>query len=83
MLRKHDQVLDIDDAISEGCRADVTQGVVFAPVVNHYAHIRRVNNSIAIEVNDRKDWGLPYVLATDSAGSGGFIVAKIKQQAIR
>ncbi len=55
MLSKDNQVLDIDYAISPGHRADVTQGIVFTPVVNHNAHVGRIDNAITVEVNDWAD----------------------------
>ncbi len=51
VLCKYNEVLDIDDAISEGCGANIAQGVVFTPVVNHDTHIRNIDNPVAIEVN--------------------------------
>ncbi len=50
MLSKDNQVLDINDAVAERCRANITQGIVLAPVVNHYAHIVSIYNSVAIKV---------------------------------
>jgi hypothetical protein len=52
MLSKDYQVLDIYYAITPGHRANITQGLIRAPVVNHYAHVCTVNNSVTVEVND-------------------------------
>ena len=55
MLRKDDQVLDVDNAVAPGHRADITQRLVCAPKIHHDTHVGRVHNSIAIKVNDRID----------------------------
>ena len=55
MLSQHDHVLCIHDAVTPGHWADITQGVVFAPVVNHYAHVGAIDNSVTVQVNYRHD----------------------------
>ncbi len=59
ILSKDHQILDIDDAVAERCRANVTQRVVLTPVVNHDAHVCGVDNSVAVKVNDWNDRRLP------------------------
>jgi hypothetical protein len=71
MLCNDDQILDINDTVTQRCWANITQRIVFAPVVHDYAHVGSVDYSVAVQVNDRKDWRLPYVIATDSAGPAG------------
>ena len=71
VLRENDQVLDIDYAVTPGHRANIVQWLVRTPIINHYAHIGRVDNSVAVKVNDGDDWRLPYVIATEPAGPPG------------
>lgn len=60
MLSEGDQILDIDSAAARHW-ASVTQGVIFAPVVNRDAHARDVNNRVAVEASHRDDGRLPDV----------------------
>jgi hypothetical protein len=68
-IRKDDQVLDIYYAVTPGHRANITQWLARAPVVNHDAHINGVNDFIAVEVNDGDDWRLPYIPTIKWAGA--------------
>ena len=52
MLRKDDKVLGIYYTVSERCRANIAQCLVRALVVNYYAHVVRINDSISIKVDD-------------------------------
>ncbi|MHC4542400.1 MAG: site-specific integrase [Planctomycetota bacterium] len=53
---------NIDDTVTPGHRANVTQGVIFSPVVHHDAQVGRVNNSVAVKVNNRNDGRLPNIV---------------------
>ncbi len=51
MLGKDYQVLDIDNAIAERHRANITEWFICAPVINHNTYIRGIDNVIAVKVN--------------------------------
>ena len=53
MLGKNDKVLYINNTITPGHRANVTQRLIRAPIINHDAHVSGVNNSVAVEIEDR------------------------------
>jgi hypothetical protein len=55
MLSKNDKVLDIDDPITEWCRADVTELFICTLVVNYDTHVISIDNAVAVEVNDWLD----------------------------
>ena len=69
VLSKDDKVLDIYDTVSPGHRANVTQWLARTPIVNHNAHVRRIDNSISIKVNNWDYRCLPYIVITLPAGS--------------
>ena len=69
MFSKDNEILDIDNTIAPGHRANVTQGIICAPMVHHDAHILGIHNSVAIEVNDGDDWRFPEVVTTVPAGA--------------
>jgi hypothetical protein len=71
ILGKDDQVLDIYNPIAPRHRANITQWLVHAPVVSHYAHVSSINNAVSIQVDDRFYWRLPQVLVSDPTGLTG------------
>ena len=60
------------------------KALVFTPVVNHNAHIGRIDNAVSVEVNDRNDRRLPKVGPAVSARSAAYIVVvrKIQRKAV-
>ena len=71
MLSEDDEVLDIDDAVAPRHRADVTQRIVCAPVVDHDAHVDGINNPVTVEVDDRLNGGLPQVVSAAATWAVG------------
>jgi len=52
MLGEDYQILDIDDSVAPRHRAYIAKRIIRAPVVHYNAHVRSINNSISVEIDD-------------------------------
>ena len=61
MFGQNDQILNIDYSIAPGHRADIARRLICAPVVNYDAHVCGVDDSVAVEIDDRINRYMPQV----------------------
>ena len=59
VLCQNEQILKVYDAVAQRGRADITQGVAFAPVVSQNRNIFHINETVAVKIDDGQNRCFP------------------------